>query len=28
VVDGGKVVGIVGKEDVLKTLLSGPQPGE
>jgi CBS domain-containing protein len=24
VVDGGKVVGIVGKEDVLKTLLSGP----
>jgi CBS domain-containing protein len=28
VVDGGKVVGIVGKEDVLKTLLSGPQSGE
>ena len=28
VVDGGKVVGIVGKEDVLKTLLSKPQPGE
>ena len=26
VVDGGKVVGIVGKEDVLKTLLSEPQP--
>ena len=25
VVDGGKVVGIVGKEDVLKTLLSEPQ---
>ena len=25
VVDGGKVVGIVGKEDVLKTLLSKPQ---
>ena len=24
VLDGGKVVGIVGKEDVLKTLLSGP----
>ncbi|MEJ2220247.1 MAG: CBS domain-containing protein [Desulfobacterales bacterium] len=28
VMDGGKVVGIVGKEDVLKTLLSGPQSGE
>jgi CBS domain-containing protein len=28
VVDGGKVVGIVGKEDVLKTLLSEPQPRE
>ena len=28
VVVGGKVVGIVGKEDVLKTLLSRPQPGE
>jgi CBS domain-containing protein len=28
VVVGGKVVGIVGKEDVLKTLLSGRQPGE
>ena len=27
VLDGGKVVGIVGKEDVLKTLLSGPQTG-
>jgi CBS-domain-containing membrane protein len=26
VVDGGKVVGIVGKEDVLKTLLSESQP--
>jgi CBS domain-containing protein len=26
VVEGGKVVGIVGKEDVLKTLLAGPQP--
>jgi CBS domain-containing protein len=25
VLDGGKVVGIVGKEDILKTLLSGPQ---
>ncbi len=28
VVDGGKVVGIVGKEDVLKTLLPKSQPGE
>jgi CBS domain-containing protein len=28
VMDGGKVVGIVGKEDVLKTLLSKSQPGE
>jgi len=28
VVVGGKVVGIVGKEDVLKTLLSEPQPEE
>ena len=28
VVVGGKVVGIVGKEDVLKTLLSRPQSGE
>jgi CBS domain-containing protein len=28
VMDGGKVVGIVGKEDVLKTLLSEPQPRE
>ena len=28
VMEGDKVVGIVGKEDVLKTLLSGPQPGE
>ena len=28
VVEGGKVVGIVGKEDVLKTLLSEPQPEE
>ena len=28
VVDGGKVVGIVGKEDVLKTLLSRPQSKE
>jgi CBS domain-containing protein len=27
VLDGGKVVGIVGKEDILKTLLSGPQTG-
>jgi CBS domain-containing protein len=27
VLDGGKVVGIVGKEDILKTLLSGPQEG-
>jgi CBS domain-containing protein len=26
VVDGGKVVGIVGKEDILKTLLPGSQP--
>jgi CBS domain-containing protein len=25
VLDGGKLVGIVGKEDILKTLLSGPQ---
>ena len=28
VVDGGKVVGIVGKEDVLKTLVSEPQPAK
>ena len=28
VVDGGKVVGIVGKEDVLKTLLSESQPSK
>ena len=28
VVDGGKVVGIVGKEDVLKTLISESQPAE
>jgi CBS domain-containing protein len=28
VVEGGKVVGIVGKEDVLKTLLPEPQPEE
>jgi len=28
VVKGGKVVGIVGKEDVLKTLLSEPQSEE
>jgi CBS domain-containing protein len=28
VVEGGKVVGIVGKEDVLKTLLSKPQTRE
>ena len=28
VVDGGKVVGVVGKEDVLKTLLPKSQPGE
>jgi CBS-domain-containing membrane protein len=28
VVDGGKVVGIVGKEDVLRTLISEPQPPE
>lgn len=28
VVEGDKVVGIVGKEDVLKTLLSGPQDME
>ena len=28
VVEGGKVVGIVGKEDVLKTLLSDPQTRE
>jgi CBS domain-containing protein len=28
VMDGGKVVGIVGKEDVLKTLLPKSQPGE
>jgi CBS domain-containing protein len=27
VLDGGKVVGIVGKEDILKTLLSGSQTG-
>jgi len=27
VLDGGKLVGIVGKEDVLKTLLSGPPEG-
>jgi CBS domain-containing protein len=27
VLDGGKVVGIVGKADILKTLLSGPQTG-
>ena len=27
VLDGGKVVGIEGKEDILKTLLSGPQTG-
>jgi CBS domain-containing protein len=27
VLDGGKVVGIVGKEDILKTLLSEPQTG-
>jgi len=27
VLDGGKVVGIVGKEDILKTLISGPQTG-
>ena len=27
VLDSGKVVGIVGKEDILKTLLSGPQTG-
>jgi CBS domain-containing protein len=26
VLDGGKLVGIVGKEDILRTLLSGPQP--
>jgi CBS domain-containing protein len=26
VVEGGKVVGIVGKEDVLKTLLPNSQP--
>jgi CBS domain-containing protein len=28
VVEGGRVVGIVGKEDVLKTLLPEPQPEE
>jgi len=28
VMEGDKVVGIVGKEDVLKTLLSAPQQGE
>jgi CBS domain-containing protein len=28
VVEDGKVVGIVGKEDVLKTLLPEPQPEE
>jgi CBS domain-containing protein len=28
VMEGGKVVGIVGKEDVLKTLLAEPQPEE
>ena len=28
VLDGGKVVGIVGKEDVLKTLLSESQPSK
>ena len=28
VVDGGKVVGIVGKEDVLRTLISEAQPPE
>ena len=28
VVEGGKVVGVVGKEDVLKTLLSKPRPEE
>ena len=27
VLDGGKLVGIVGKEDILKTLLSGPPEG-
>jgi CBS domain-containing protein len=28
VVEGGKIVGIVGKEDVLKTLIVEPQPEE
>jgi len=28
VLDGGKLVGIVGKEDILSTLLSGPQTKE
>ena len=28
VVEDGRVVGVVGKEDVLKTLLSEPQPAE
>ena len=28
VVEGGKVVGVVGKEDVLKTLIAEPQPAE